>query len=55
MELNGCVPHHIVWPEPGDLPRGKDAQLEKAVAVLQGEVEAFKQKPRPPLHKASEK
>jgi tricorn protease len=54
MELNGCVPHHVVWPEPGDLPRGKDAQLEKAVAVLQGEVEAWKQKPRPPLHKASE-
>ena len=34
MELNGAVPDHIVWPEPGDWAAGKDRQIEKAVAEL---------------------
>src|SRR5262249_27928344 len=34
MELNGAVPQHVVWPEPGQLPQGKDVQLDKAVEVL---------------------
>ena len=39
MELNGAVPEHIVWPQPGDLARGIDAQLDKAVAVLMDDVQ----------------
>ncbi len=55
MELNGAVPDHVVWPQPGDMPRGKDAQLAKAVQVLMGDVKAWKEKPRPPLQKATER
>ena len=36
MELNGAVPDHIIWPQPGELPAGKDVQLNKAVEVLLG-------------------
>ena len=38
MELNGAVPHHTVWPEPGQFAAGKDAQVEKAVEVLMAEL-----------------
>ena len=31
MERNGAVPHHLLWPEPGELPSGEDRQLEKAI------------------------
>jgi tricorn protease len=55
MELNGAVPHHVVWPQPGDLPRGKDDQLSRAVEVLQKDVEAWKARPQPPLRKATER
>ena len=55
MELNGAVPEHIVWPQPGDASRGIDAQLDKAVAVLQEDVKEAKQKPQPRLRKASER
>ena len=34
MERNGAVPHHIIWPLPGELSAGKDRQLMKAVEVL---------------------
>ena len=27
MELNGAVPHHVLWPQPGEMPAGKDVQL----------------------------
>jgi tricorn protease len=54
MELNGAVPHHIVWPNPGDMPAGKDLQLEKAVNVLSNDVVAWKSRPQPKLKKASE-
>ncbi len=47
MELNGAVPDPIVWPEPGQMPRGVDVQLTKAVQVLQEDVKAWKQRPRP--------
>ena len=30
MELNGCVPDVIVWPEPGDMPQGKDAATRQS-------------------------
>ena len=34
MELNGAQPHITIWNQPGELSRGKDVQLEKAVEVL---------------------
>jgi tricorn protease len=55
MELNGAVPDVVIWPQPGELPRGKDVQLAKAVEVLTKEVEAWKQRPQPKLRKASER
>jgi tricorn protease len=55
MELNGAVPDHIVWPAPGDLPAGKDAQLAKAVEVLNSDVKDWKQRPQPKLKKATER
>jgi tricorn protease len=55
MELNGAVPHHILWPQPGDLPRGKDAQLDKAIEVLSADVRAWLERPRPTPRKATER
>jgi len=55
MELNGAVPDHILWPQPGQMPRGEDVQMAKAIEVLQGEVRAWKERPRPPLRKATER
>jgi tricorn protease len=55
MELNGAVPDHVLWPAPGELPAGKDAQLEKAVEVLKADVATWKQRPQPQLLKASER
>ena len=55
MELNGAVPHHIVWPHPGDMPTGKDDQLTKAIEVLGDEVEEYQSKPRPELKPASQR
>ena len=55
MELNGAVPDHILWPQPGQMPRGEDVQLTKAIEVLQGDVRAWKQRPRPALRKATER
>ncbi len=54
MELNGCVPHHVVWPQPGDLPSGKDEQLAKAIEVLGKEVEEHENRPKVKLKYASE-
>jgi Tol biopolymer transport system component/C-terminal processing protease CtpA/Prc len=53
MERNGCVPDHLVEALPGELPRGVDRQLEKAVEVLAAEVEAAAARPSPPLVPAS--
>jgi tricorn protease len=55
MELNGAVPDHIIWPQPGDLPKGKDRQLEKGVEVLLADVKAWKARPQPKLQKATER
>jgi tricorn protease len=55
MELNGAVPDHVVWPQPGDLAQGKDRQLQKAVEVLLSDVKAWKSRPQPKLQKASER
>jgi len=55
MELNGAVPDYIVWNEPGEMPGGKDAQLDKAIEVLLDDVKAWKARPMPQLRKATER
>ena len=55
MELNGAVPHIIVWPRPTEIPNGKDRQLNRAVQVLQQEIEKWKTQQQPPLIKATER
>lgn len=55
MELNGAVPDHLLWPEPGELAKGIDRQLVKAVEVLKQEVSAWQKRPQPKLQKASER
>lgn len=55
MELNGAVPHHIVWPTPGEMPAGIDRQLEKAVQVLNKDVRRSKKKPQVELTNASQR
>jgi hypothetical protein len=55
MELNGAKPDHLLWPQPGDLPKGKDDQLTKAVELLLQDVKTYQQRPTPPLQKSSER
>jgi tricorn protease len=55
MELNGAKPHHELWPLPGELPAGKDRQLEKSVQVLRQDVAKWKKRPQPKLKKATER
>ena len=55
MELNGAVPDIVLWPKPGDLPAGKDVQLDKAIEVLLKDVKDWKARPQPKLRKASER
>jgi len=38
MEFKPCIPDYIVRTEPGDIPSGRDPQLEKAVEVLMREI-----------------
>jgi tricorn protease len=38
MEMNGCVPDEVLWPAPGELPRGVDHQLDRAVELLLADV-----------------
>ena len=55
MELHGATPEYVVWPEPGQLPAGKDVQIEKGVEVLLADVKAWKERPQPRLIKATER
>jgi tricorn protease len=55
MELNGAVPHIIVWPRPAEIPNGVDRQLNKAVQTLRREIKKWKAKEQPPLIKATER
>lgn len=55
MERHGAVPDFVVWPQPGDVAKGKEAQIEKAVEVLQADVKAWQARPQPKLLKASER
>ena len=47
MELNGCVPDIVIWPEPGELETGRDRQLDAAVQVLLEDVAAAPTVPTP--------
>jgi tricorn protease len=55
MELNGAVPNHEVWPQPGEWPSGIDKQLDRAVEVVSADVEAWKARIRPALRKAADR
>ncbi|MFM1801834.1 MAG: hypothetical protein RJA81_1186, partial [Planctomycetota bacterium] len=55
MELFGAVPDVIIWPNPGDMPAGKDDQLVKAIELLKADVAAEKAKAKPKLRKATER
>jgi len=55
MEKNGAMPHHVVWLEPNNLPQGRDAQMTKALEVLNNEVQAWKARPQPKLKLSTER
>jgi tricorn protease len=55
MELNGCVPDVVLWPQPGEMPAGKDRQLRKAVELLLEDVAAWQARRRAKLTKQSER
>jgi hypothetical protein len=53
MELNGCIPHHTVWPLPEDHASGRDRQVEKAVDVAKEAIATWKARPQPKLKNAA--
>ena len=55
MELNGAVPHQIVWPKPGEMPAGIDKQLDRAIKTLNQDVRRWKKAARPELKNASDR
>jgi tricorn protease len=55
MELHGAAPHVVVWPFPGDMSKGKDYQIAKAVDVLLADVKDWMNRPQPKLRKATER
>jgi tricorn protease len=55
MELNGAVPDVILWPHPGDLPAGNDAQLDKAIELLEKDVQEWNARPKIELRYATER
>ncbi|MDP7204898.1 MAG: S41 family peptidase, partial [Pirellulaceae bacterium] len=55
MELNGALPDHVIWPEPGEWSAGIDKQLDRAVEVVSAEVEAWEARERPGLRKAADR
>lgn len=46
MEKEGAIPDYTIWPQPGDMPKGIDRQLNKAVELL---LEDVKNVPEPPV------
>jgi len=53
MELKGAMPHNVLWPRPGEIPAGKDRQLNKAVKILMKEVKKDAKEtsmPKPKYH-----
>jgi tricorn protease len=55
MEMNGAKPDFLVWNEPGELPKGKDRQIEKAVEVLKTEISAFQKRKKPDPKRVSDR
>jgi tricorn protease len=55
MEKHGAVPHHVLWPELVQMPQGRDAQLAKALQVLQADVAAWQARPQPKLKLSTER
>jgi tricorn protease len=55
MELNGAKPDITIWPEAGELSKGHDRQIEKAVEVLKKDIAAFQKRPQPKAVRASER
>jgi hypothetical protein len=39
----------LLWLDPGTLPQGRDAQLAKAIDILQADVAAWRARPQPKL------
>jgi tricorn protease len=52
LENEGVVPDVVVDLDPDEVARGTDAQLDKAVAVLQQDLEAWKKQARPEVNAA---
>lgn len=55
LERNGCRPDVELWPQPTELPRGIDRQLDKAVELLDEDVRAWLARPQPAPRYASER
>lgn len=55
MELHGAVPDVVVWPRPGEIPNGRDRQLNKAIQVLTQEVRKWKSQKSPVLKRATQR
>ena len=55
MEKHGAVPHHVLWPEVGAMPQGRDTQLAKAIEVLSGDVQTWQKRPQPKLRLSTER
>jgi len=55
MEKHGAEPHHVIWLTPGTLPQGKDAQLTRAIELLQADVAAWQARPQPKLKLSTER
>ncbi len=55
MELEPAWPDVILWPQPEQLPQGKDIQLEKAVELLLQEVKKVQARKPPQLRRASQR
>lgn len=55
MELNGAMPHEVIWPTPTEMPRGIDRVLERSVKMLTRDVDRHLKKQTPKLIKATER
>ncbi len=55
MEKHGAVPHHVLWPDVGAMPQGRDTQLAKAIEVLSADVQAWQKRPQPKLKLSTER
>ena len=55
MEKHGAAPHHVLWPEVGAMPQGRDTQLAKAIEVLSADVQAWQKRPQPKLRLSTDR